>query len=691
MARIKTIQAAFSAGEVSDGFEGRIDLDVYAKAARKLRNVYVDNIGFIFRREGLKYIDNTDGDQAARIAPFEFNTEQVYLFEFTPGKLRVFENEVEIFSDVASAPITGLTADIIQEMDITQSADTMLVVHESIAPFRVTRTGPATFVTDNIPLTNIPEFNFPDTVGVGTDEVMRLNISFDSANASFVLILEGERTDGISMNNAAAASNAAAIQAALRNLAVTSDTGITVVDVDINNYDITFGGDDGDRDWITPQIVDSFGVQTVSVSSTTQGGAPTEPVWSATRGWPRSITFFEGRLWFGGSLSRPQTLWGSVIGDFFNFNVGTGLGDQALDLTIDDDQVNAINSVTAGRTLNIFTTGGEFAIVKDFSDPVTPTNIVLRKQTLHGSKQVRPVSIDGSVIFPESSGNVLREFVFNDFEQSFNAPNISVLSADIVRDAVRMAVRRSVDDASVSYTYIVNSDGTMAVLNKLREQELRAFSLFETEGNFEDVAVVGGEVFVTVARVIDGSNVRFIEKLDREYFLDASAQVTVGAATDTFAALAPHLANETVTVLGALEPDELNFSLLDNTLNGTGDLTTEFELKKPEVGIFFAAEIETLPIEGILGQSQTMGDYKRMTRINVRMQESRNLIVTAGRCTYKPPFRQMGSTVLDQPIPLFTGWKNVRIGGIDRDVTVTITQEEPFEFKVLAATIDVAL
>jgi hypothetical protein len=688
--RIKTIQAAFSGGEVSESFEGRIDLAVYQKSLIKARNVYIDNIGYAFRREGMRYIDNTDGDQQVRLSPFEFNTEQVYLFEFTPGKLRVFEDDVEIFSSTA-APLNDLTADIIQTMDITQSADTMLIVHEDLEPISITRTGAATFVTSTIQIQGVPQFTFPDTVGAGTNEVMKLRADW-TGTASFAFILEGERSDTIQLDKGvSAATNAGRIQSSLRNLKITSNSGISVVAVNAEEFDITFGGQDGSKNWITPELIDRLGFDSVSIATITNGGEPTEDVWSNSRGWPRTITFFEGRLWFGGSKSRPQTLWASAISDFFNFNVGTGLDNQAIDVTIDDDQVNAINALISGRTLQVFTTGGEFAILKEFDDPVTPTSIVLRKQTLHGSKQVRPVSIDGGILFLEASGNVLREFVFNDLEQSFNAPNVSVLTPDIIRDAVRLAVRRSVADASVSYIYIVNTDGTVAVLNKLREQDLRAFTLFETQGQIEDVAVVGGEVYFSVARVIDGNNVRFIEKLDRNYFLDAAEQQEQVSATTNFTGFT-HLANEDVTVLGALEPDELNGSLNDNTIDGAGEITVELPMKKLEVGLFFAAELETLPIEALLrGTTQTAGEWKRLVCANIRMQDSRNLLIKSGRGEYRPNFRQMDTQVLDNPIPLFTGWKKVYIGGVDRDVSITITQEEPLEFRVLMLAIDISL
>ncbi len=60
------------------------------------------------------------------------------------------------------------------------------------------------------------------------------------------------------------------------------------------------------------------------------GGA--EAVWSAARGWPRSVFLHQGRLYFGGSRSRPQTIWGSRANGFFDFaSTDDALDDEAVE------------------------------------------------------------------------------------------------------------------------------------------------------------------------------------------------------------------------------------------------------------------------------------------------------------------------------------------------------------------------
>jgi hypothetical protein len=211
-------------------------------------------------------------------------------------------------------------------------------------------------------------------------------------------------------------------------------------------------------------------------------GSGAEAVMSATRGWPRTGCFYEGRLYLFGLRSRPQTFLASVVGDFFNLNKGTGLDDQGLDVTINDDRVNAIVGCFPGRALQIYTTGGEFTLAGQLGDPVTPSKVAtqLKRQTSHGGQGLRVVSSGGNTLFVEAGGKVLRQFVFSDLEQSYVAKSLSTLSEHLLRSPVQMARRKATESFPDEYIYIVNGDGTMAVVNINRDEELLAWSLFET-------------------------------------------------------------------------------------------------------------------------------------------------------------------------------------------------------------------
>lgn len=655
MAKIKTLQQSFTTGELDPTLFGRTDNEIYFTGADKLRNVYVKPQGGAFRREGQEYIDNTTSEAEARLVPFEFNTEQTYILSFTAGEFKVYRTDVNgVQATVSSSPISSLTSDIIKEMDWTQSADTLIIVHPDIQPIEITRTSHTSWTASSITFSAIPAHAYgslstsnpagnitPDAVN-GPVIVTGSSTSFDSSYVGQYLNLPSEGRIYVTTVNS-----------------TTELEGFVTVELK-NTSAVTSG------DW---ELETGY-----------------EDVMSNTRGWVRTVTFFKGRLWLGGVGERPQTVLASQVDDFFNFEEGSAFDDEALNFTLDDNQVNQIEKLFAGRGLQIFTTGGEFVVASSSSDPVTPATLAgqLSKETLHGSgslgatvvKKPRPLSVDGATLFVERGGATVRQFVYTDSEASYNATIVSILSSHLIVSPVAMDVKRATVNNKTDYVYVVNSDGTVAVLNSLREQSLLAWSLFETDGEYEDVAVSGREVYFVVKRTVNGSTVRFIEKLNKDHMTDASVLQTSGSPTTSWSGLG-HLNGETVKVRGD------DFILQDETVAG-GTITSEAEVSELEAGLNFSARVKSVPLELVIQGQSFAGEWKNINFANIQLYQSRNIEVLIGGVTNKPSFRQFGSGVLDQPVELFTGWKKVFGSGISRDVQVEVTQSEPLEMNVLA-------
>ncbi len=653
MAKIKTLQQSFTSGELDPTLFGRTDNDIYPSGADKLRNVYVRPQGGVFRREGLEYIDETTSSAEGRLVPFEFNTEQTYVLSFTAGEFKVYRTDVNgVQATVTSSPISSLSADMIKEMDWTQSADTLILVHPDIQPIQITRTSHTAWTATTITFTDIPAYSY---TGISTSSPAG-QVQPDVTTGAVILT-------GISTT----------FTSSYVGQYINMPSGGRIFVEKFNS---------------TTELEGSITVELRNTDNTSDWELETgyEDVMSGSRGWVRSVTFFKGRLWLGGVGERPQTVIASNIDDFFNLREGSGFADQALNFTLDDNQVNQIEKIFAGRGLQIFTTGGEYVIGSNSSEPITPESLagVLSKETLHGSgsldntvvKKPRPLSVDGATIFIERGGATVRQFIFNDAEASFNAGIISILSSHLIDTPVAMDVKRSTPSNKSDYVYVVNSDGTCAVLNTLREQQLLAWTLFETEGSFEDVVVSGRLVYFIVNRTINGSTVRYIEKLNADCKTDSSLVQTNVTPTVNWSGL-DHLEGETIKLRGD------DFILDDETVS-SGAIVSSSSVSELEAGINFSARVKSLPLELVIQGQSFSGEWKNIIFANINLYESRNINVIIGGNTNKPPFRQFGSGVLDQTIDLFTGWKKVFGNGISRDVQVEITQDEPLELNVLS-------
>ena len=75
--------------------------------------------------------------------------------------------------------------------------------------------------------------------------------------------------------------------------------------------------------------------------------------------------------------------------------------------------------------------------------PLTPTNVSVDLQTTVGSpldRQIRPILVDGATLFAGASKRDLREFIFSDTEQAYQAPDIA-LCLDTLSRSKRHGIR----------------------------------------------------------------------------------------------------------------------------------------------------------------------------------------------------------------------------------------------------------
>ncbi|MGE5779791.1 MAG: hypothetical protein ACM30D_10860, partial [Hyphomicrobiales bacterium] len=304
----------------------------------------------------------------------------------------------------------------------------------------------------------------------------------------------------------------------------------------------------------------------------------TEQAFSAVRGWPVSVCFHQDRLVIGGSRDLPNRLWLSKSADLFNFDLGEGLDDEAIEFPILSDQVNAIRHVFSGRHLQVFTSGAEWMVT---GDPLTPTSIQLFRQTRVGSpvdRTVPPRDVDGATLFVPRAGPQLREFLFTDTEQAYQANDLAMLSHHLIARPVEMSY-----DESRRLLHVVMTDGTMATLTAYREEQVSGWTLQQTNGAIRSVATVGESTYALVERV----GGVFIEVLDETLQLDCALAGTSETPKQEWSG-AGHLEGMVVKVVadGAVCPDAL--------VEG-GSITLDQPAQSVQMGLSFTHVIEPLP------------------------------------------------------------------------------------------------
>lgn len=625
MPHINTYKTSFTAGEVSTELAGRGDLTAYDNGAGKLRNIVVMPTGGVMRRAGLRYVDTAPGE--GRLVAFEFNTEQVYLMVFRDLAIDIYENGVKA-ETIADTPWTLAQ---VKSINWVQSADTLLVVHPDVEPQKITRDAAGTwsitpwvfFEDDNV--IEQPYHKFVDeavtldpSATTGTITITASADVFDALHDDKRLRIRGKEV--LITNVTSATTATASVKETLPSAAAT-------------------------KDW-------------------------EEEAFSTLHGWPVSVCFHQDRLVVGGSRDLPNRLWMSKSSDLFNFDLGTGLDDEAIEFAILSDQVNAVRAVFSGRHLQVFTSGAEWMVS---GDPLTPSNIQLKRQTRVGSpidRTVPPCDVDGATLFVSRTGDELREFLFADVEQAYQAGDLAMLARHMVVSPVDQDY-----DKSRRHMHIVMSDGDISTLTLFRREKVTAWARQETNGQFRSVALVGNEAYVLVER--NGSF--FIEAFDDAYNVDAGLKGDSPEPKTTWSGL-DHLEGQSVKVIADGTP-------LGELVVSGGQVTLEVPASAVEAGLGFTHIIEPLPPTVASVSGGTQGGRVRPISFTFRVRNTAALRLDVGNGLQDVPFKRFGGDVLDQPLAPFTGDKKVRAYGWragDVNPLWRIEQDTPVAFTLLA-------
>ncbi|UEM02618.1 hypothetical protein JL101_021945 [Skermanella rosea] len=632
MTRVRILKTNFTSGEISRLLLGRGDLRAYDNGALTLRNLLIHPTGGITRRPGMAFSAAARGP--GRLVAFEFSTEQTYLLAFSEYRIDVLRGDAVVAT--VEAP---WTASQLGQITWTQSGDTLLVCHPDVAPRKLKRTGESAW--------SLEEWQFL----VEGSAIRQPWYRF--APAGVTLTPDGT-TGTVVLTASAAVFQPGHAGVRLR----VAGRQVTVLDV-------------------------LSGTQVRVVTAEALTGTAATAVWdeqafSPLRGYPVSAAFHQDRLVIGGSRELPNRLWLSRSADIWNFDLGTGLDDEAIEFGILSDQINAIRAVFSGRHLQVFTSGAEWMVT---GEPLTPQTIQLNRQTRIGSptdRSVPPRDVDGATLFVSRNGREIREFLFADSEQAYQATDLALLA--------RHLVVRPVDqdyDQGRRLMLIVMADGTLGALTLFRAEQVTAWTRIDTGGTIHSVAVVGDDVHLLVQRP-EGFSTRWnIERLDDALHLDAGLYGESDEPAAVWSGL-DHLEGRAVGVVadGVLRPDA--------TVSG-GAITLDPPARTVEAGLPFTHVVEPLP-PSPLSTGGGRGPALRLVQAVFQLEDTAALRADVGAGLTDFPLRRLGDAALGDAAPQrVSGDRRLRSLGWARDQTAPlwrIEQDAPLPFTLLSVTME---
>jgi hypothetical protein len=406
---------------------------------------------------------------------------------------------------------------------------------------------------------------------------------------------------------------------------------------------------------------------------------------SSYRGYAENVTFFEQRL----MLSKTQTVFGSVSGDFTNFDEGAE-DDRALNYTIASEQVDIIRWMNPGKQLLIGTTSGEYVMAaSSLGEAVTPKNIKISRESSYGSSPCNPVRVGSAVLFmqrrgdPDNPGRKMREMAYSFEIDSFVSNDLTIFSPHITGNGVTALSYQSDPDALI---WGVRTDGSMCCITYERSQEVTPWHrhiLGGTNAAVESIATIpganGDELWLKVRRTISGQTVRYVEVLS--YFDNQTAKADgvfvdsaityAGASTSTITGLW-HLRGETVKYLAG---DAFGTA----TVSATGVLTLPSAATKVHIGSGYAGKLKTLDFEAGAAGGSSQARQKRISAATLRLDRSLGGALGAEGLVDPVDYS-------DQPNPnaLFSGDRTVTMRtGWGSKNNVYVEHADPLPFTVL--------
>jgi hypothetical protein len=406
------------------------------------------------------------------------------------------------------------------------------------------------------------------------------------------------------------------------------------------------------------------------------------------QGYPRAVAFYEQRLYFAGTTGQPQTIFGSVSADFENHTPGTE-DDAAINITIASDRVNVIRHLLPGRFLQILTTSSEFTLSGGAgTQPVTPTNVNVLRETTFGTSDVRPLRAGNSTILVQKGQEKSKEITFDLDTDGLLGIDLTILADHIPRGGLIDMVWQQEPELIL---WFVHSDGRLIGLTYDRANAAIGWHTHSLGGNgiVESITAIpsGAEdqVYVSVKRTINGETVRHIEYLKTinfggdvtdAFFVDSGLTYD-GSATSTITGL-NHLEGETVSVLAD------GSAHADKTVSG-GSITLDRDAEKVHIGYGYTSIIETLRLEAGANDGVAQGKIKRIHGVTVRFLESVGAEVGPDLNNLdRIPFRD-SSMAMDEAVPIFSGDKEIFLpSGYETDARIIVRQTQPLPMTITA-------
>lgn len=237
---------------------------------------------------------------------------------------------------------------------------------------------------------------------------------------------------------------------------------------------------------------------------------------------PATSAVFQQRQVYAATANNPLDFIGSRIGQLSNFNISDILvANDSYDHELDSDDVSPIRHLVPVRGGLLIFNAANVWLAYGSQGSITATNVQADVQDAPGASVVRPLKIDGSVIYCDATGSRVISLAYTDPLKLYSGNDLSIIANHLLSEDKQITAW-GYAATPFKTVWARRQDGVILCLTIIQEQKVLAWSRRTTRGEFMDLTTLqegtSTSTYVMSRRYVNGRWTKFIERVARRDF-----------------------------------------------------------------------------------------------------------------------------------------------------------------------------
>ena len=656
------IQRSFTKGELSPSLHARTDLRLFQLGLAGCYNFFVHPEGGISSRAGFEWVGQVKDNQAIhRLIPFQFNTEQTYMLEFTDEAMRVIKDggyvteaaktitainkaatcQVTItahgYSNGDQVYISGVggmvelnngwfTVTVVDANNFTIGVDsqdyttfttggTAAKLYTVVSPFAEEDLAAIKYTQSADVMTLVhPDYDPRELTRTDHDAWTFSTISFAPTISAPTGVSAASGGGGCGSNNktyeyvvtavdedgveSIASSSASVTTNSLSETCYVTISWNAVTGADFYNIYKAESDVSDIYGWIGKSKTTSH--RDYNVAPVTNDSPPTDrQPFTNTDDKPSTVNYYQQRILYAATNNKPQTVYGSQSGNYKSMRVSSPTkDDDAITFTIASQKVNEIRHIIALDALILLTSGGEWKVTEGQDEVLTPSTVGVKPQSYYGASHVQPTVVGDSAVYIQERGSRVRDIAYTFETDTYTGSDLSILAQHLFDG--HTITEMAYAQEPYSQLFLLRDDGVLLGCTYHREHEVTAWYRIATDGLVTSIGVIAEDG-------VDRLYVTVKRTINSAtvYYTERLAARNWSTAEDAFCVDSglTYDGSSTTTISGLRHLEGETVSILGdgNVIPGktvtNGVVTLDSAVQKAQIGLSYTCSFETLPID----------------------------------------------------------------------------------------------